>query len=144
MKKSKRIITFLTALVLILTLAVLSGAVRAEVTDQAYGFDSYKPILGDADLLYRPAFVPDPTAVMQTTLQPTGDEAFDTMYQTWFASNTKWSYVDNQIPWTRPGYTYDWADNGTEYGLSAFIVIKGASPKVAYTYSIDDFIAFVK
>lgn len=72
MKKSKRIITFLTALVLILTLAVLSGAVRAEVTDKAYGFDSYKPILGDADLLYRPAFVPDPTAVMQTTLQPTG------------------------------------------------------------------------
>ena len=108
------------------------------------GYNTVTALWVDADLLYRPAFVPDPAAVMQTTLQPTGDDEFDTMYKTWFESNTKWSYVDNQIPWTRLGYTYDWADNGTEYGLSEFIVFKGASAKVAYTYSIEDFVALAQ
>ena len=97
----------------------------------------------DADLLYRPANVSDPTAEMKATYQPTGDEKFDKMFKEWYDSNVKWSYYDSAYPWTRLGYTYDWADNGTEYGLSEFIVFSGAEADVEYTYSVNDYIAFV-
>ena len=43
------------------------------------------------------------------------------------------SYFDGKYPWTRLGYTYDWADNGEEYGLSEFVVRKNSEVKVAYT-----------
>ena len=98
----------------------------------------------DADLLYRPAYVTDTTAEMKTTLQPTGNEEFDKMYKEWFDSNIIWSYYDNAYPWTRLGYTYDWADNGTEYGLSEFLIFSGADATVEYTYSTEDFVAFAK
>lgn len=98
----------------------------------------------DADLLYRPAYVTDPTAEMQATYVPTGDEEFDTMYKAWFDSNIIWSYFDNAYPWTRLGYTYDWADNGTEYGLSEFLIFSGADATVECTYSIEDFVTFAK
>ena len=98
----------------------------------------------DADLLYRPAFVTDPTAEMKATYQPTGEEEFDKMYKAWFDSNIIWSYYDNAYPWTRLGYTYDWADNRTEYGLSEFLIFNGANASVEYTYSIEDFVTFAK
>ena len=95
----------------------------------------------DANLLYRPANVTDPTAAMQTTYQKTGDEEFDTMYKAWFDSNIIWSYFDSAYPWTRLGYTYDWADNGSDYGLSEFLIFSGASAKVEYTYSLEEYVA---
>lgn len=98
----------------------------------------------DADLLYRPAYVTDPTAEMKTVYQPTGDEEFDNMYKAWFDSNIILSYYDGAYPWTRLGYTYDWADNGTEYGLSEFLIFSGADATVANTYSIEDFVNFAK
>ena len=97
----------------------------------------------DADLLYRPANVTDPNSEMTATYQKTGDEEFDTMYKEWFDGNIIWSYFDSAFPWTRLGYTYDWADNGTEYGLSEFLIFSGATVKVEYTYSVDDYIAYV-
>ena len=107
------------------------------------GYTSVTALWVDADLLYRPANVSDPTAEMKTTYQPTGDEEFDKMFKEWYDSNVKWSYYDSAYPWTRLGYTYDWADNGTEYGLSEFIVFSGAEADVEYTFSVNDFIAFV-
>lgn len=98
----------------------------------------------NAEELYRPAYVTDPTAEMRTTLQKTGDEAFDEMYKTWFDGNIIWSYFDSAYPWTRLGYTYDWADNGTAYGLSEFLIFSGANATVEYTYSVADFIDYVK
>ena len=98
----------------------------------------------DADLLYRPANVSDPTAEMQTTYQPTGDEAFDKMFKAWFDSNIIWSYYDSAYPWTRLGYTYDWADNGTPYGLSEFMIFSGEHATVEYTYTIDEFVEYAK
>ena len=98
----------------------------------------------DADLLYHPANVTDPTASMATTYQESGDEAFDTMYKEWFDSNIMWSYFDDAYPWTRLGYTYDWADNGTEYGLSEFLIFKGAEVTVAATYSLDEYVTFAR
>ena len=98
----------------------------------------------DADLLYRPANVTDKTAEMAATYQETGEEAFDTMYKEWFNSNIIWSYFDSAVPWTRLGYTYDWADNDTEYGLSEFLIFSGADATVEGTYSIEDFVAFAE
>ena len=60
-------------------------------------------------------------------------------YLNWFNNNVKWSYEDSAFPWTRLGYTYDWADNGTEYGLSEFIIKKGSDVEVAYTLSTEAF-----
>ena len=97
----------------------------------------------DAELLHRPANVTDPNSPMQKTYQPTGDAEFDSMYKAWFNDNIIWSYFDSAYPWTRLGYTYDWADNGTEYGLSEFLIFSGASATVAYTYSLEDYITFV-
>ena len=71
------------------------------------------------------------------------DVVVDKMFKEWYDSNVKWSYYDSAYPWTRLGYTYDWADNGTEYGLSEFIVFSGAEADVEYTFSVNDFIAFV-
>ena len=36
------------------------------------------------------------------------------------------------------GITYDWADNGSEYGLSEFIVKKDSDVKVAYTVDLKE------
>ena len=98
----------------------------------------------DADLLYRPAFVSDPTAAMQATYQPTGNEEFDTMFKAWFDDNVNWSYHESAYPWTRLGYTYDWANNGVKYGWSEFIIFSGATVTIEYTYSVEDFVAFAK
>ena len=98
----------------------------------------------DSDLLYRPANVTDPTAEMKTTYQKTGNDAFDKMYKAWFDSNIISSYFDGAYPWTRLGYTYDWANNGTEYGLSEFLIFNGARADIEYTYTIDEFVAYAK
>lgn len=108
------------------------------------GYDTITALWVDSDLLYRPAYVTDPTAEMKATYTPTGDEAFDTMYKAWFESNVQWSYYDSAYPWTRLGYTYDWADNGTDYRLSEFIIFNGANARVEYTYSVQDFVEFAK
>lgn len=44
-------------------------------------------------------------------------------------------------PWTRMGYTYDWANNGVVYGLSEFIIIGGSDVKVTGNWngSVKDF-----
>ena len=97
----------------------------------------------DADLLYRPAYVTDPNAEMQNTLQPTGDASFDASYKEWFDGNIIWSYFDSAFPWTRLGYTYDWADNGTEYGLTEFLIFSGATAKVETTHTLEDFADYV-
>ena len=98
----------------------------------------------DADLLYRPANVTDPSAKMSSTYQNTGDEQFDKMFKQWFDGNIIWSYFDSAFPWTRLGYTYDWADNGRDYGVSEFLIFSGEKATVAYTYEIKDFVAFAE
>ena len=98
----------------------------------------------DANLLYRPANVTNPNAAMAMKYQPTGDDTFDTMYKAWFDSNIIWSYFDSAFPWTRLGYTYDWADNEKEYGLSEFLIFSGATASVEYTYSVSEFIETLK
>jgi len=71
-------------------------------------------------------------------------ENVDKNFMQWFDSNIVTSYFEDAYPWTRLGYTYDWADNGTEYGLSEFLVEKGATARVEFTYSTQDFIKWLE
>ena len=107
-------------------------------------YNSLTAVWVDANVLYRPAYVTDTTAKMANTLQKTGDEAFDDAFKVWFDENTIGSYFDGAYPWTRLGYTYDWADNGTEYGMSEFIIPQNTNVYVEYTYSVEEFVTFAK
>ena len=40
------------------------------------------------------------------------------------------SYGEDGYPWTRLGYTYDWGSESGEFGLSEYLVRKGASVRV--------------
>ena len=107
-------------------------------------YNTVTAIWVDAKLLYRPANVSDPNAKMEAKYKATGDEAFDKKFKEFFDGNIVWSYFDSAFPWTRLGYTYDWADNGTDYGLSEFLIFNGAKAKVEYTYNVEDYVAFAK
>ena len=85
----------------------------------------------------RPAYSTDITTADMPTALP---ESTPEEYRDWFTGNILWSYFDSAYPWTRLGYTYDWADNGTEYGLTEFWVAPGTQAEVAYTDTIAEFI----
>ncbi|GEM_PF-799082 len=87
--------------------------------------------------LIRPAYEPDISKSVMTdhfAIQPSP------AFLSWFEGNMKWSYEESAYPWTRLGYTYDWAYNGKEYGLSEFLIQKDAQVDVAFTYTIDAFL----
>lgn len=92
------------------------------------GYTHFTTLWADPQDLLRPAFDPDVTTnTMTETL--TGED----WYQSWFEDNTAASYGEDGYPWTRLGYTYDWADSGTEYGLTEFILPAGAQATVERT-----------
>lgn len=70
-------------------------------------------------------------------------ENTDNEYIEWFNSNINSSYYPHKYPWTRLGYTYDWADNGTEYGLSEYILKNGSKATVEKTYTNEEFFAYI-
>lgn len=87
----------------------------------------------------RPACQPDPfSKEMQTRLDP---DSADEGYVAWFDENILGSYFYGAYPWTRLGYTYDWADNGSEYGLSEFLIRQGAEVEVVDTRTTEEFLA---
>ena len=85
----------------------------------------------------RPAYQSDPTV---STMTNTFGENVDEEFKEWFDGNILWSYYYGNYPWTRLGYTYDWADNGSEYGLTEFIVKSGADVKVEFTETTAEFL----
>ena len=85
--------------------------------------------------VFRPAYVSDIGTVEMTD---SFSEDVNEEYKAWFDDNIISSYFDGAYPWTRLGYTYDWADNGQEYGLSEFIVKKDSNIKVAYTVELEE------
>lgn len=64
-------------------------------------------------------------------------------YIDWFNSNIISSYYPHNYPWTRLGYTYDWADNGTEYGLSEYVLKNGSKATVEKTYTTEEFFDYI-
>lgn len=85
----------------------------------------------------RPAYRTDIVSEEMTT---SFDENVDTDFKEWFDGNILGSYFDGAYPWTRLGYTYDWADNDTEYGLTEFLVLDKAEITVEFTDTTVEFI----
>lgn len=87
----------------------------------------------------RPAYQPDAAKGSMTTAFPKGEE-IEESFLSWFNQNILDSYYYGNYPWTRLGYTYDWADNGKEYGLTEFLIKKGAQVEVAFTETTSEFL----
>lgn len=85
----------------------------------------------------RPAYQTNPSIGYMTNAF---GESVDEAFKKWFDHNILQSYYYGKWPWTRLGYTYDWADNGTEYGLTEFIVEDGAEVEVEFTETTDEFL----
>jgi len=65
-------------------------------------------------------------------------------YKEWFDSNIIWSYFDSAFPWTRLGYTSDWIEGTSAYGLSEFLIRQDAVTFVEFTKSTDEFVAWLE
>lgn len=85
----------------------------------------------------RPAYVTD---IGDITMTGSFETEPDAAYKEWFDGNIIGSYFDGAYPWTRLGYTYDWADNGEEYGLSEFLVEPKSLVNVEYTCTTEEFL----
>ncbi|MGN1319198.1 MAG: stalk domain-containing protein [Lachnospirales bacterium] len=64
-------------------------------------------------------------------------------YKKWFNDYIINAYFPHKYPWTRLGYTYDWADNGTEYGLSEFVVRGGSKVRVEKNLTNEEFFDYI-
>ena len=65
-------------------------------------------------------------------------------FKTWFDNNILWSYFESAFPWTRLGYTYDWANNRKKYGLSEFLIKKDATVHVEFTLNTEEFLTWLR
>lgn len=120
------------------------------VTDWALRLEQLVGVPPDADYTHvtalwvspedviRPAYLTDVTESGMSVALP---EDTPEEYREWFDGNILWSYFDSAYPWTRLGYTYDWAPDSGEYGLTEFLVRPGARAEVEYTDTIEAFIA---
>lgn len=79
------------------------------------------------------------TNVFTTHVPKDLDPSESAEYKEWFKNNIIYSYFEDAYPWTRIGYTYDWAFDSREYGLSEFLLKKGVQIKVERTLSVTDF-----
>ncbi|MDR1979671.1 MAG: hypothetical protein LBQ42_13130 [Synergistaceae bacterium] len=89
----------------------------------------------------RPAYEPDPTKQISALELPVD---VDPSFAEWFAKNEIYSYETSAQPWTRLGYTYDWARYGKEYGLTEFLIKKDATVFVEKTDTVDALIEWLK
>lgn len=104
------------------------------------GYTHFSVLRVKTEDLYRPA---RDNEIDDTTAQLTFPEDATEEYMAWFAENAEYSYNPHRYPWTGLGYTYDWADNGTEYGLSEFILKNGAEVTVERTYTNEEFFEYI-
>lgn len=90
----------------------------------------------EPEYLIRPAYVTDVTADMINDYEAVTDPE----YKEWFDQNIINSYFDGEYPWTRLGYTYDWCEGGTDYGLTEFLTFDGSKGEIEITLSTEDFV----
>ena len=95
------------------------------------------------DDMIRPAYNTDIYSDdMPLELAGDGDEN----YREWFEDNIVSSYfASTSYPWTRLGYTYDWAQaySESDYGLTEFLVSQSSAVKVEFTLTTDEFISWL-
>lgn len=87
----------------------------------------------------RPATSIDPR---QEVMQPVLNQATPILYKEWFQEQVVDAYSSHLYPWTRLGYTYDWgkSEQDDAYGVTEFLVHKGAIVSIAVTMPLIDFI----
>lgn len=101
-------------------------------------YSTFTGLWVNPDDVHRPANQPDP---LIGDMAVDVSEDMDEEFKKWFDENILDSYFYGAYPWTRLGYTYDWADNGKEYGLTEFLIDKDAEAEVAFTETTDEFVA---
>lgn len=101
-------------------------------TDKPYTHVSYL-LVSPKDVM-RPAYQTD-ACIPEMTLAL--DEGVQSGYKEWFEQNKKAS--DGYYPWTRLGYTCDWKNGTCDYGLTEFIIKKGAVIEVEKTLTNEAF-----
>ncbi len=97
-------------------------------------------VWADPSDVVRPAYQSDASIGTMTTAFPEGGQV-DAQFKSWFDQNILDSYFYGSYPWTRLGYTYDWADNGKTYGMTEFLIQQGAKLEVAFTETTDEFLS---
>ena len=121
------------------------------VTDWTLRFKQLIGLPEDKEYTHFSAFWANPDDIIRpgyawklsdTTGAPAFPEKPGEEYKVWFDGNIIWSYFDSAYPWTRLGYTYDWAAGIGDYGLSEFLVRKDAVTHVEFTMTVDEFVAW--
>ena len=98
--------------------------------------------------MFRPAFFPEintdmmNTAFTNTLEEDTSENAM--WFKNWFDKTNATAYRKDGFPWTRLGYTYDWGNPDSKYGLSEFIVKEGAEIEVKFTRKNRAFLTWMK
>ncbi len=87
--------------------------------------------------LFRPT--PD-SEVTDNTAQLDFPSSTTSEYKDWFNGNIVYSYYPERYPWTRLGYTYDWADTASHVGLSEFVLKQNSTVTVQAVYTINDYL----
>ncbi len=81
------------------------------------------------------------------TAQPylTGSAAKDSYYSNWYAGNTYWSYFSGGklYPWTRLGYTFDWAKLKSEVGISEYLIKPSSLMLLKEQYTAGDYLSMI-
>ena len=82
-----------------------------------------------ASILFRPCPDPDPSKAACTWNFPA---AATTQYKAWFAEQmvSRYRVAPDGYPWTRLGYTSDWAPDGARSSVSEFVIPKGSAVEV--------------
>jgi hypothetical protein len=89
------------------------------------------------DQLFRPT--PD-NEITDTTAQLDFPESTTSPYKDWFNSNIVSSYYPERYPWTRLGYTYDWGNPTSPFGLSEFVLKQNSTVTVKSVNTIDSYL----
>lgn len=101
----------------------------------------FSAIWVDVNDVLRPAYFTDP----KSSEMAISNENMDEEYKEWFDGNIINSYYSEWLyPWTRLGYTYDWAENSDDYGLTEFLVKENSKVSVEFTLTTEEFIKYLK
>lgn len=95
----------------------------------------------DTNEIIRPAYQTDISKQIDISLL---DGSMLNEYKEWFDGNAEYSYEISAYPWTRLGYTYDWSESETEYGLTEFIILPDSVIDVEWTMSLEEFLTWMK
>ncbi|MCF0216360.1 MAG: hypothetical protein HUK21_07800 [Fibrobacteraceae bacterium] len=83
-----------------------------------------------------------------TVVEPSVDNTeLGMWFHNWFSKTEFSSYKmngKNTRPWTRLGYTYDWAPNSDKYGLTEFLIVNNAEFEVKTTRNIKTYLKWVE